>query len=148
MSAKFSTALNNYLNVTGDLHDALNNGLIGIWSGPVPDSADDAVDGSSVLLATISNGGDGTKLTMASASSGGVISKTAAENWQGTVLATGTATFFRYYIPADTGATADGSATNIRIQGSVGTDINSDMVLPSTSLVSGNTQQISLFQIG
>lgn len=148
MNTLFSTALKNYLNVTGDMHDALNNGLLGIWSGPVPASADDAVDGSSVLLATISVGGTGTKCTFSPTSTGGVLVKTAAENWFGNVLATGTASFFRYYVGTDTGATADTTAANPRVQGNVGTDMNSEMVLPSVALTSGNTQAISDFQVG
>lgn len=148
MNTLFSTALKNYANATGDMQTALNNGLLGIWSGPVPASADAAVDGSCVLLATISNGGNGTKLTFGPTSTGGVLSKTAAENWFGNVLATGTASFFRYYVGTDTGATADTTAANIRVQGNVGTDMNSEMVLASTALTAGNSQAISDFQIG
>lgn len=148
MNVLMSTALKNYQNVTGDLQAALNNGLLGIWSGPVPASADDAVDGSSVLLATISAGGTGTGMTFQTTSTGGVLAKTASENWTGNVLATGTASFYRYYIPTDTGATADTTAANIRIQGTVGTDMNSSMLLPSVALTQGNTQAISAFQVG
>lgn len=149
MNTLFSTALKNYQNTTGDLQAALNNGFIGIWSGPVPASADDAVDGSCVLLATISNGGDGTtKLTFAGTSSNGVLTKTPAEDWKGPVVASGNASFFRYYIPSDTGATADSGFTYNRVQGNVGNSMTSEMVLPNVALVSGNTQALSAFQIG
>lgn len=145
--SKFSTALLNHINVTGSIKSALDSGLLDIYSGPVPESADAAIDESCVKLATISVGGDGTKLTFSGTSSNGVLTKTAAETWQGSVLATGTASFFRYYVPSDDGSSADASAAHPRVQGTVGTDISSDMVLPSTSLTSGNTQQISVFQI-
>lgn len=145
--SKFSTALNNYTNVTGSMKAALDNGLLDIYSGPVPASADAAIDVSCVKLCSISNGGDGTKLTFAGTSSNGVLTKTAAENWQGSVVASGSASFFRYYTGSDDGSSADASAAHPRVQGTVGTDVSSDMVLPSVALVSGNTQQISLFQV-
>lgn len=90
------------------------------------------------------------KLTFQTASSNGVLQKTTAEDWKGTVLATGTATFFRYYIPGDSddGTTADTAATYKRIQGNVGEDMTFDMELPSPDLVANNTQAISQFQIG
>lgn len=149
MATLFSTALKNYLAVTGAAHAALNACEIGIFSGPVPSTADAATTGAT-LLCTISVGGAGTGGTFAATATNGVLTKTATENWQGTVAATGTASFWRLYIPgvaSDNGQTADTTAANCRVQGTCGTDVTADMVLPSVSLTSGNTQAINQFQI-
>lgn len=141
-----STGLANHLAVTGSLKDALDSGFLYLFSGPVPTSADAAIDGSSVMLAKVSVGGDGTTgLTFESTAAGGVLTKTAAEAWSSTIAATGTATFFRFCESGDAGTGA--STTAKRVQGTVGTTVASDGVLTSTSLTSGNTQTISLFQI-
>lgn len=141
-----STGLANHLAVTGSLKDALDDGFLYLFSGPVPASADAAIDGSSVMLAEISVDGDGsTGLTFEATASGGVLTKTAAESWSSTIAATGTATFFRFCESGDAGTAL--STTAKRVQGTVGTTVASDGVLTSTSLTSGNTQTISLFQI-
>jgi hypothetical protein len=147
MSTIYSTALLNYIAGTGSLYAAMNNLDVAIYSGPVPAACEDAITGSNTLLVTINNGG--TAGTLNATPTNGVLQKTSSENWTGTIAATGTATFFRAYIPGsgDTGATADSSLTYHRIQGAVGTDVTSEMVLPSTALVSGNAQQINLFQL-
>lgn len=147
MTTLYSTGLKNHLAVTGSLLSALNNCLLDIYSGPVPASADDAVDGSSVKLCTISVGGAGTACTFETTATNGVLTKKASEAWSGSVAATGTASFWRLYVPADTGATADASATYSRVQGTCGTDVTAEMVLPSVDLTSGNTQAINLFQV-
>jgi hypothetical protein len=86
-------------------------------------------------------------VTFESTAVNGVLTKTEAEAWKGTVAATGTATFMRFAPSADdcTGA-ADGS-TGYRLQGLVGTDGSAELILTSTALVSGNEQTISLFQV-
>lgn len=146
MSALKSTGLANYTAVTGSLRAALNGGILYIYSGPVPASADNAIDGSSVELAKITVGDDGTTgLTFEATASGGVLTKTAAESWQGTVEATGTATFMRFVESGQSGATS--STTIKRIQDTVGTSALNGLVLTTAALTSGNTQQINLFQI-
>lgn len=150
MATLFSTALKNYLAVTGGAKVALNSCEIGIFSGPVPATADAAIDASAVLLCTISVGGAGTGGTFSATAANGVLSKTSTETWQGTVAATGTASFWRMYVPSvgsDNGQTADTSAAHCRVQGTVGTDVTADMVLPSAALTSGNTQAINQFQM-
>jgi len=112
----------------------------------VPASADDAIDVSSVLLATISVDADGsTGLTFEAAASNGVLTKTAAQAWAGNIVASGTATFLRFCESSDAGTAA--STTAKRLQDTVGTDISAGLVLTSAALVSGNTQNIDLFQV-
>lgn len=145
MSVSKSTALANHLAVTGSLKAGLDNGLLYIFSGPVPSSADDAIDGSSVLLATISVGGAGTGLTFAAEATNGVLTKTASESWQGTIAASGTATFARFCESGDSGTAT--TTTARRLQFTVGTDATAGLVLSSVSLVQGNTQAVNTFQL-
>ncbi|GAA0721269.1 hypothetical protein [Dokdonella soli] len=76
--------------------------------------------------------------------------KAAAETWSsGTsatgVIASGTATFYRYCAgTSDDGMAAD-SGTNIRIQGTVGTT-GTDLILPSTTITVGTAVPIGTFQ--
>jgi hypothetical protein len=141
-----STGLATFLAVTGSLKSALDNGFLYLFSGPVPASADDAIDGTSVMLAKVSIGSGGTVgLTFDPTAPGGVLTKTDAEVWSSTIAATGTATFYRFCEAADNGQTA--STTYKRVQGTVGTTVASDGVLNSVALTAGNTQNISLFQI-
>jgi hypothetical protein len=145
MSLK-STGLATYLAVTGSMKAGLDSGFLYLFSGPVPVSADDAIDGSSVMLAKISVNGDGvTGLTFSATATGGVLTKTSSEAWSSTIAATGTTTFYRFCEASDAGSAS--STTAKRVQGTVGTTVASDGVLTSTSLTAGNTQTISLFQI-
>lgn len=141
-----STGLATHLAVTGSMKAGLDSGFLYIFSGPVPASADDAIDGSSVMLVKISVGGDGTTgLTFSATATGGVLTKTSSETWEGTIAATGTATFYRFCEASDAGTAS--STTAKRVQGTVGTTVASEGVLVSTSLTSGNTQTVSLFQV-
>ncbi len=122
---------------------ALNGKVIKIFNGPsIPVSADDALAVGTTLLCTISVNDGGTGLTF-SAPSGGQVTKSTSEVWSGTVLASGTANFFRMEDASDAGA-ASGAA--VRIQGTVGLD-GADMNFGNTALVAGNIRQINLFVI-
>jgi hypothetical protein len=146
MATIYSIALENYIAVTGPLRTAVNNCDIAIFSGPVPTAAENAITGSNTLLCTINNGG--TAGTFSATPSNGVLSKTSTETWSGTIAASGTATFWRLYIPAtENGQGQDSSFAYYRVQGACGTDVTAEMVLPTTALVSGNTQAINLFQL-
>lgn len=145
MSLK-STGLATHLAVTGSLKAALDSGFLFLFSGPVPASADAAIDGSSVMLAKLTVGGDGsTGLTFSATAAGGVLVKTSSEAWSATIAATGTATFYRFCEAGDAGTAL--STTAKRVQGTVGTTIASDGVLVSTALVAGQMQNVSIFQI-
>ncbi|MCH5583111.1 hypothetical protein [Pseudomonas syringae] len=139
---KRSTGFRNAMLATGAV-PALNGKVIKIFSGTsLPVSADEALPVGTTLLCTVSVNDTGTGLTF-SAPSGGQITKSTAEIWSGTVLASGTASFFRMEDAADAGAS---STTAIRIQGTIGLD-GADMNFGNTALVSGNIRQINLFVI-
>lgn len=141
-----STGLANYIATTGSIKAALDGSFLYLFSGPVPASADDAIDASSVMLCKISVNGDGTTgLTFASPATGGILTKTTAEVWKGNYVANGEVSFYRLCAGGDAGTAA--SSTAVRLQGTVGTTVASDAVLPSTTAVSGNEQDVSLFQI-
>jgi hypothetical protein len=143
MAIQFGTTLTNALLVTSPLQTLLANGSILVFSGTPPTGADDATSGNTLLL-TIKNGASG--VTWNNTPSNGVLTKTAAETWSGTVGTAGTATFFRYVVGSDAG-TAAASAGNYRIQGSVGTDINADLLLATTALAASAVVTLANAQI-
>jgi hypothetical protein len=144
MSIRFGTTLANAMLVTGSLQSLLNSGHLRFFSGPVPPTADEAVDVSSAALLTVDNGGTG--VTFQNTAANGVMTKTAAETWSGTIGTTGTAAFFRYCVGSDTGAGA-AAAGNYRVQGTVGTDITADLLVATTNFVATNVITLSNAQL-
>lgn len=139
MAVKISTGLRNKLMDTGSLKSILAGGLIKIYSGTPPASADDAATGT--LLCTISNNSTGTGINFATTATGGVISKASGETWSGNNAASGTATYFRHVAAGDDGTL---STTQARIQGTVST-VGADLNLSSVGLVSGAPQAIDYY---
>lgn len=144
MTIKFGTTLANALLVTGALQSLLASGHLKFFSGPVPATADEAVNGSSASLLTVDNGGTG--VTWQNTATNGVMTKTTAETWAGTIGATGTATFFRYCVGSDAGTGVAG-AGNYRVQGTVGTDIAADLLVATTNFVATNVITLSNGQL-
>lgn len=142
MTFKVSTGLRNKLLDTGSVKSIMANGLIKIYSGPVPNSADDALGGSNVLLTTISNNSTGTGLTLGAAANG-VIPKTASEVWSGNNVAAGDATFYRHVAPGDDGTL---SVTQPRLQGAVAV-AGAELNLSSVSLSAGAPQTIDYYVV-
>lgn len=123
----------------GGLRDILRNGVLRIYSGTQPATADAAFTGTQLLEFTV----DGGVFAHGAAANGinwddavlGVIDKAAAETWRATGLADGTAGYFRFCAnPADTGLL---STTLSRIDGSVGTS-GADMLVVSTAIVTSD----------
>jgi len=139
---KLSTKLREDIAVGGSLKSLLDGGLIKIYSGAVPASADAAL-GAAVLLNTLSAGGGGTPVTFNATAPGGVLSKTTAENWTGNNVAGGTPTFFRYALAADDGTA---STTARRIQGTAGA-LGNDMFISTIPMVISAPQSFQLFQL-
>ncbi|QRF60251.1 hypothetical protein [Variovorax paradoxus] len=135
---KLSTGLRNYMLDTGALKAALAGGEIRIYAGTVPDTADAALGGAT-LLCVVKNGGAGINYDASAA--GGVLAKAPGETWSGTNVATGTATFFRHVLASDDGTL---STTQRRIQGTLGTG-GTDGVLTSVALVSGAPQAVDFY---
>lgn len=142
MSIKLSTGFRDHILATGDLQAALDGGVIRIYSGTIPATADAALAGNT-LLCTISNNSSGTGITMNTAPASGVLGKNPAEVWSGNIVASGTATFYRFSPLSDDGTL---STTVKRLQGSVGT-AGADLNFSSTAFVSGNSKSIDTFDI-
>jgi hypothetical protein len=139
---KRSTGFRNAMLASGAV-PALNGKVIKIFAGStIPDSADDALPAGTTLLCTISVDDNGTGLSFGTAA-GGQVTKSSSEVWSGSVMASGTAAFFRMEDAADAGAA---SATAIRIQGTIGLD-GADMNFGTTALIAGNLRQINVFVI-
>lgn len=139
---KLSTGLRQALAITGSLKETLDGGLVRIYSGAIPASADAALGGA-VLLNEISAGGSGTPVTFEATAPGGILVKNVAETWVGTNAADGTPTFFRYVLSGDAG---DASASAVRFQGSAGV-LGSDMFIATLPLVNGQPLSFELFQL-
>lgn len=139
---KRSTGFRNAMLSTGAV-PALTGKVIKIFGGStIPGSADDALPVGATLLATISLDDTGNGLSFANPA-GGQVTKSTSEVWSGSIIASGTATFFRMEDSADAGAA---SAAAIRIQGTIGLD-GADMNFGTTALVAGNVRQINVFVI-
>ena len=139
MIVQLSTgAVNAMMNATG-LKAALESGSgmeLRLYSGTVPDDADAALGGAT-LLVTIRSGAS--PLTWESTVTNGTLAKNTAETWSGTAVATGTATFGRFIQVGDAGAL---STTAVRIQGDVA-NIGALINLDDPAIVSAAVQTIN-----
>jgi hypothetical protein len=147
MALQLSTGLRNgMLNSTG-LTEALNDGVIYIYTGAQPATADAAIQGTLLGTVTVNNGawaaGSPTNGLGFDAPSSGVLSKAAAEVWRMLGVATGTAGWFRFVgNAADAGAL---STTLPRLDGTVAVS-GGDMNLSSVSIVTSAPTTIDVFQ--
>lgn len=147
--ATFTANITNALQVTGSLRSLINGGFLYLFSGPVPATSDEAIDGASALVMKLSESNDGvTGLTFEATATNGILRKTTSETWSGEVGvgAGGTVTFFRFCVGSDNGEGVAGG-TDYRVQGTVGTDMSYGMFL--TNNVFADTDQLELddFQI-
>lgn len=141
MSLNRSTALRNKLLDTGSFKTIFALCFINIYSGSRPSTADEAVPGGSVLLATISKDGGVTGLSWDTAAASGELLKKQDEVWQeDSVIATGVAGWFRIWEATDTPGGA--STTKARADGVIGTS-GADLNLSSVSLTAGVPLTIS-----
>lgn len=140
MALKFSMELRRQMLVGGSLKHVLDGGVLRLYSGPVPASADSVLSGNDLLVEILAAG---QSLTFEGNASNAVLTKSLDQVWQSDVLQNGTPTFFRYVLPADTG----GAGSNeVRIQGTVGGP-SADMTVTSTVLTQGNPHRIEYFAI-
>ena len=140
MPLKSSTGLRNYMLDAGSLKAALADGLIKIYAGTIPATADAAL-GAATLLCTISDDATGVGIEFEVNAVDGAIAKKASEVWKGMNVASGTATFFRHVAPGDDGTA---STTQKRLQGIVGVS-GADLNLSSTILAEGAPQLITFY---
>jgi hypothetical protein len=152
MAERLSTGLANYINQTGSLKGALANGIISVYSGTQPTTADSAETGTLLLEFTVDAGaftpGVATNGLNMGASSEGVLAKS-AEVWKGVGLAAAgssgtTAGYYRFYANAKvTGA----STTAVRMDGSIGTTTISELQMVNPLIVTGATSTIETYNI-
>jgi hypothetical protein len=152
MAIKITPGLAKYLLVTGCAQDALANGFIHFYAGPVPATAGAAPSGTPLWSISIS--GDGvTGITwgatdaVLTSTEAVAMQKNPAEVWSGQTTA-GTVTHFRIVGSAD-GADADDN--DPRIQGSVSMVPGSDFVMSNTTLTTNTSptaKVISDFTVG
>ena len=123
MAIQLSSGLRDHMLITGSFKSGLDGGLLKIYAGAMPATADADSSGLTVLC-TISLDATGTGITFGSTVTAGILTKNTSEIWRGQIAASGTATFFRFMAIGDTGSL---STTNKRVQGTVnvvGADIN------------------------
>lgn len=134
--------------VGGSLADIFKNGVLKVYSGTQPATADAAVTGT--LLATFSNNhgtftpgspANGLKLGV---SASGVIAKDSSQVWQSVAEATGIAGWFRLYANATDAGTL--STTLPRIDGAIGIS-GQQLNMASLSMTLGATYTIDTFTV-
>lgn len=142
MAIKVSTGLRNAVLATSSLKSALSNGVLRIYAGAEPGSADAAVNGAT-LLCEIFSDGSAAGINLANAAENGSISKAPGEAWSGSHIANGTATWFRHVTLADDGTA---STAAMRIQGSVGVS-GADLNLSSVAFTVSTPQNIDYYTL-
>jgi hypothetical protein len=156
MALKVSTALkrNMLLGVMGQIADlaafnakTLQNGVLRIYSGTQPATADAAATGTLLLQVTVSSGAfnhgsatNGLDFEL----SGTSLVKSTAEVWSGIGLATGTAGWFRFCgNPSDAGEV---STTLPRIDGRVA-NTGGELNLSNTSITTGAVTTVDAWSL-
>ena len=145
---RFSTGLRNgILNATG-IKEAMADGVLRIYSGAQPVSADNATAGTLLLEVTVNAAvfahGSPTNGLNFDVPASAILPKAVAELWRGNGLAEGVAGWFRFCAnPVDAGGA---STTLARIDGSVGRSA-ADLNLSNTNILVGVPNTIDVFQI-
>ena len=137
MGMKISTGLANAMLSGSGLKTALTGMEMRIYAGTEPATANDAI-GAATLLVTITEDGLGSPLAFEANAVDGVLEKSSAQVWEGTAVASGTATWCRLVLQADAGGS---STTAVRIQGDAGL-AGRFLNLTSTSITNGAVQRI------
>lgn len=124
------------------------NGVLEIYSGTQPGSADDAETGD--LLCVITQGGGA--FTAGEANNGlnfgvpnnGTIDKDTTETWSGKVLKTGTAGWFRFY---DNSYTKGATTTAKRFDGAISTSSSAELQMLNTFLTADGQLALANFPV-
>jgi len=148
MAIRFSTGLRDDMLGSADLKTVFTNGVLRIYSGVQPTSANDAISGTLLLTVTESSGtftpGSPTNGLNFGTPASGIIAKAAAEAWSGLGVAAGTAGWARLQgNPLDDDAS---STTLARIDMSVA-KTGGDLTLSNTSIVIGAPSTVDVFQL-
>lgn len=142
MGMKISTGLAKAMLDTGSVRANLTGMKLKIYAGTEPATADSSI-GSATLLTTISDAGGAGALEFELTAVGNVIEKSSSQVWSGTNVASGTATFCRFELDADTGGA---SSSEIRVQGDVGV-AGRFLNLSSVALTSAAVQVVDYLSI-
>lgn len=140
MAFKISTGLATALAGTSSLKGALDGGSIRLYSGAVPNGADDALGAAALLCELKLDGVDPLVLTHSATN----VTKPTGADWSGTSAATGVASFFRWVKAGDTGAS---STSDVRLQGTVGVTNFNDMTLIDANMTSGVAFALPSFMV-
>ena len=149
---KVSTGLRNHLLVTGSVKAALDGKVIRLYGSPistaaaealVPATADAGI-GTATLLGTVSVGGVGAGVTFDTTATSGVLAKAPAEEWKGTLVASGYFSFCRIVASGDDDS-EDTAA--IRAQLTVGV-LGKEVIVSSANKTTGDEQRLDQFYIG
>ena len=148
MAIRFSEGLRDKMLGSADLKTAMADGVIRIYSGVQPTSANDAISGTLLLEITESGGafvhGAAANGLEFDAPSEGIIAKAVAETWVGNGLNDGTAGWARFRAnPLDDGTS---STTLARIDMSVART-GGDLNLSNTTITSGAPTTVDVFQL-
>ncbi|OLN25005.1 hypothetical protein DVDV_3723 [Desulfovibrio sp. DV] len=147
MALRLSTGLRNMLLGTASFTSIMANGVIRIFPGVQPASADDGEGASPLLEITVSSGaftpGAPTNGLNFAAPSAGACAKASGEVWSGAATASGTAGWFRFYA---NDRTAGADAGHARFDGSVSTS-GAQLNMSSTAITAGATTTIDSFVV-
>lgn len=146
MALKLSTGIRNGMLGDDCFTNLMASSVIRIYgsndaNSSEPASADAAVPGNAVLLCTIT-GPMGAALEY-EAPAGGIVSKLISQAWQGTNVASDTATWYRHEDVADTGVA---STSAPRLQGTVGV-VGAELNLSNVNLTNGAPQTIDYYSV-
>lgn len=130
----------------GSFRDIFKHGVLEIYSGSQPATADTAESGTKLLRITVSSGsfsaGAPTSGLLFGAPSVGVIAKT-ADVWSGVGLANGTAGWWRLY---DNAYTTGGGTSGVNIDGNCATS-GGDLNMASLTVTLSATTTIDSFSV-
>ena len=146
MTVRLSTGLRNAMVGLTGFGTTFSQGVINIYSGPQPLSADNAVTGT--LLCTVTK--DGAAFAFGAPTNGlafdppvaGVVSKAAADTWKAVGLAAGTAGWFR--LMGNAADSLGASTTLPRLDGSIGTS-GADLNLSNIAIAVGAPNTVDVF---
>jgi hypothetical protein len=156
MALKFSTGLKNQL--FGAIKGAvtttasLEHGVIYIYSGSQPATADAAATGTLLMIATVGSGafahGTATNGLDFAAPAAGVMTKDTGEVWSGVGLAAaGTGTTAGWFRHSGNPADNQGISTTLpRIDGRISTS-GAEMSLSNMTIVSGASNTVDTYQL-
>lgn len=147
MALRISTELRNWL--AESMGQGVRDGVLRIFSGAQPDSADDAETGTLLVTLTLSgqpfvpdtwDGG-----LQFGDPGGGAVEKLPGQTWSGVAVATGTAGWFRFY---DTSMVTgeDAAKEAVRFDGNISTG-GAQLNMSSAAITVGQIVVVDRFQV-